>query len=53
LYLYYKADVHAYAMVLGNVNRELCRRLIAADQRIAETADRALDSKTQITIRTR
>jgi CRP-like cAMP-binding protein len=53
LYLYYKADVHAYAMVLGNINRELCRRLIAADQRIAETADRARDSMTQITVRPR
>ena len=48
LYQYYKADVHAYAMVLGNINRELCRRLIEADQRIAEIADRSRDSMTQI-----
>jgi CRP-like cAMP-binding protein len=41
LYAYYEADVHAYAMVLGNINRELCRRLLAADARIARTADRA------------
>jgi CRP-like cAMP-binding protein len=51
LYDYYKADVHAYAMVLGNINRELCRRLAAADDRIAETADEAADSMTQITTR--
>ena len=53
LYLYYKADVHAYAMVLGNINRELCRRLLAANERIAETADLARDSMTQITARPR
>ena len=27
LYAFYKADIHAYAMVLQNINRELCRRL--------------------------
>ena len=48
LYAYYKADVHAYVMVLGNINRELCRRLTQADQRIAEIADRSRDSMTQI-----
>jgi len=53
LYAYYKADVQAYSMVLGNINRELCRRLLAADQRIAETADRDRDSMTQITARPR
>jgi CRP/FNR family cyclic AMP-dependent transcriptional regulator len=53
LYAYYKADVHAYTMVLGNINRELCRRLLAADQRIADTADRDRDSMTQITMRPR
>ena len=36
LYTYYKTDVHAYAMVLQNINRELCRRLRQADIRIAE-----------------
>lgn len=36
LYTYYKADVHAYVIVLQNVNRELCRRLRRADARIAE-----------------
>ncbi len=48
LYAYYKADVHGYAMILGNINRELCRRLIRADERIAQVADDARDSMTQI-----
>jgi hypothetical protein len=39
LYLYYKADIYAYVMVLQNINRELCRRLRCADSRIAELAD--------------
>jgi CRP/FNR family transcriptional regulator, cyclic AMP receptor protein len=39
LYSYYKADIHAYVMVLQNINRELCRRLRYADNRIAELAD--------------
>jgi CRP-like cAMP-binding protein len=38
LYAYYKADVHAYVMVLQNINRELCRRLRRADARIAGLA---------------
>ena len=38
LYAYYKADIHAYAMVMQNINRELCRRLRHADNRIAELA---------------
>lgn len=36
LYGYYKADVHAYVIVMQNINRELCRRLRRADDRIAE-----------------
>jgi CRP-like cAMP-binding protein len=36
LYAYYKADIHAYVMVMQNINRELCRRLRRADRRIAE-----------------
>ncbi len=40
LYTYYKADIHAYVMVMQNINRELCRRLRRADDRIAEFADR-------------
>jgi CRP/FNR family cyclic AMP-dependent transcriptional regulator len=39
LYAYYKADIHAYVMVLQNINRELCRRLRRADDRIAALAD--------------
>ena len=39
LYAYYKADITAYVMVMQNINRELCRRLRRADQRIAELAD--------------
>ena len=36
LYAYYKADIYAYVMVMQNINRELCRRLRRADNRIAE-----------------
>ena len=36
LYAYYKADIHAYVMVMQNINRELCRRLRRADNRFAE-----------------
>jgi CRP/FNR family cyclic AMP-dependent transcriptional regulator len=35
LYDYYKADIHAYVLVLQNINRELCRRLCRADDRAA------------------
>jgi CRP/FNR family transcriptional regulator, cyclic AMP receptor protein len=35
LYKCYKTDIHAYVMVLQNINRELCRRLRRADSRIA------------------
>jgi CRP-like cAMP-binding protein len=43
LYTYYKADIHAYVMVIQNINRELCRRLRRADNRIAELADASRD----------
>jgi CRP/FNR family cyclic AMP-dependent transcriptional regulator len=36
LYTCYKTDIHAYVMVLQNINRELCRRLRRADNRIAK-----------------
>ena len=36
LYTCYKVDIHAYVMVMQNINRELCRRLRRADKRIAE-----------------
>jgi len=39
LYAYYKADIHAYVLVMLNINRELCRRLRRANNRIAELAD--------------
>ncbi|MGH6679808.1 MAG: Crp/Fnr family transcriptional regulator [Bradyrhizobium sp.] len=39
LYAYYKADIHAYVLVLQNINRELCRRLRRADTRIAGLTD--------------
>jgi len=44
LYAYYKADIHAYVMVMQNINRELCRRLRRADNRIAELADAPRES---------
>lgn len=46
LYAYYKADVHAYVMVMQNINRELCRRLRRADNRFAELADAPRESTT-------
>jgi len=39
LYAYYKADIYAYVLVMQNINRELCRRLRRADNRIAALAD--------------
>ena len=48
LYTYYKADLHAYVIVMQNVNRELCRRLRRSDNRIAELADVSRESMTQI-----
>ena len=36
LYTCYKSDIHAYVIVMQNINRELCRRLRRADGRIAE-----------------
>ena len=35
LYACYKADIRAYVIVLQNINRELCRRLRRADERVA------------------
>ncbi|HLH97945.1 MAG TPA: cyclic nucleotide-binding domain-containing protein [Xanthobacteraceae bacterium] len=45
LYAYYKADIHAYVMVMQNINRELCRRLRRADNRIAELAGASRDHR--------
>jgi CRP/FNR family transcriptional regulator, cyclic AMP receptor protein len=44
LYAYYKADIHAYVIVMQNINRELCRRLRRADNRIAKLADASHES---------
>jgi len=41
LYDCYKADIHAYVLVLQNINRELCRRLRRADRRISDLSFRA------------
>jgi len=51
LYAYYKADIHAYVIVMQNINRELCRRLRRADNRIAELADASRESLSQIRVR--
>jgi len=36
LYSHYEAYIRAYMLVMQNINRELCRRLRRADNRIAE-----------------
>jgi hypothetical protein len=51
LYTYYKADIYGYVMVMQNINRELCRRLRRADNRIAELADSSRESMAQIRVR--
>ncbi|WP_375158514.1 cyclic nucleotide-binding domain-containing protein [Bradyrhizobium sp. RDT46] len=38
LYACYKTDIHAYVIVLQNINRELCRRLRRSDERFARRA---------------
>lgn len=38
LYACYKADIHAYVIVLQNINRELSRRLRRSDDRFAKRA---------------
>src|SRR5262249_15144020 len=48
LYQLYKADVHSYVMVLQNINRELCRRLSRASDRITQVADEEQDEVTQL-----
>jgi len=51
LYTYYKADIHAYVIVMQNINRELCRRLRRSDNRIVELADASRESMTQMSVR--
>jgi CRP-like cAMP-binding protein len=48
LYALYRQDVHAYVMVLQNINRELCRRVRRAGNRITEIAEEFGDEVTQI-----
>ncbi|MBH5398672.1 cyclic nucleotide-binding domain-containing protein [Bradyrhizobium sp. CNPSo 4010] len=43
LYACYKADIHAYVMILQNINRELCRRLRRADERFVGHQARSPD----------
>ena len=48
LYQLYQKDVKGYVLVLQNINRELCRRLRRAGNRITEFADESDDERTQI-----
>jgi CRP-like cAMP-binding protein len=48
LYKLYQEDVQSYVMVLQNINRELCRRLRWADNRITDYADEFNKTGTQI-----
>ncbi len=48
LYALYQRDVHAYVMVLQNINRELCRRLRRASLRVSHFASELEDEETQI-----
>ena len=48
LYRLYQEDVHAYVMVLQNINRELCRNIRKAHDRITEHADQLGEEVTQI-----
>ena len=48
LYQLYQKNVQAYVMVLQNINRELCRRLRKAEERITAYADEHGEEATQI-----
>ena len=48
LYQLYRQDVKGYVLVLQNINRELCRRLRRAGNRLTEVADQHDDERTQI-----
>jgi CRP/FNR family cyclic AMP-dependent transcriptional regulator len=48
LYQLYRQDVKAYVLVLQNINRELCRRLRRAGDRITQFADESGDDVTQL-----
>jgi CRP/FNR family transcriptional regulator, cyclic AMP receptor protein len=51
LYTYYKTDIHAYVLVMQNINRELCRRLRRADGRITELLQTSREPVTQRRVR--
>ena len=48
LYRLYQEDVQSYVMVLQNINRELCRRVRWAENRVTDYADDFKSSTTQI-----
>ena len=48
LYRLYQEDVQSYVMVLQNINRELCRRVRWAENRITDYADEFKSTSTQI-----
>ena len=49
LYMLYKTDVKGYVLILQNINRELCRRLRAANTRVTDLAAETENwEKTQI-----
>lgn len=48
LYSLYRDDLNAYVMVLGNLARELSRRLRKAENRVCELAEENGDERTQI-----
>jgi CRP-like cAMP-binding protein len=48
LYELYQQDIHAYVMVLQNINRELCRRVRGASARVSHFATQFGDEETQI-----
>ena len=48
LYRLYQEDVQTYVMVLQNINRELCRRVRWAENRITDYADEFKSTSTQI-----
>lgn len=50
LYRLYQEDVQSYVMVLQNINRELCRRVRWAENRVTDYADGAQSTTTQIGI---
>lgn len=48
LYQFYRQDVKGYVLVLQNINRELCRRLRRAGDRLSQFADQADAERTPL-----